>query len=352
MLANETVLVETQKLKTYFPILGGVFKRKIGEVKACDEISLKIQRREWFGLVGESGCGKTTLGRTILGLLTPTSGHIFFDTPPTVKAEIAQLEEQDKNNPRLKELLREYDLASYSGRRLKKMRRRMQLVQQDPSTSLNPRMLVKDIVGEPLTVHRLARGREVKEKVTELLYKVGLSEEHLHRYPHQFSGGQRQRIAIARALATQPEFIVLDEPTSALDVSVQAQLLELLKELKEEMGLTYLYITHDLSVAECVCDRIAVMYVGKIVEIAPTSILFQNPRHPYSRALISSVPIPDPDKKREPFLLSGEVPSPAHPPSGCRFHPRCNFAREECQRLEPPLRLVEPDHLVACWRPL
>ena len=350
--SSEMVLVETQRLKTYFPILGGVLRRKVGEVKACDGISLKIERGEWFGLVGESGCGKTTLGKTILGLLPATSGHIFFDTPFGVKDEIAQLEEKDKDSPRLRALLKGYDLASFSGERLKKMRRRMQLVQQDPSTSLNPRMLIKDVVGEPLVVHRLAKGKEVKKRVVDLLHRVGMSEEHLYRYPHQFSGGQRQRIAIARALATQPDFIVLDEPTSALDVSVQAQLLDLLKELKDEMGLTYLYITHDLSVAECVCDRIAVMYLGKIVEIAPTLSLFQNPSHPYSRVLISSVPIPDPDRKREPFLLSGEVPSPAHPPSGCRFHPRCKLATEECFELEPPLKLVDRDHLVACWHPL
>lgn len=324
----------------------------MGEVKACDGVSLKIEQGEWFGLVGESGCGKTTLGRTVLGLLPSTSGHIFFDTPFAIKDEIAQLEEQDRNNPRLQKLLKEHDLASNSKGRSKEMRRRMQLVQQDPSTFLNPRMSIKDIVSEPLVVHRLAKGKEVKERTVELLHRVGLGEEHLSRYPHQFSGGQRQRTAIARALAPQPDFIILDEPTSALDVSVQAQLLGLLKKLKNEMGLTYLYITHDLSVAECVCDRIGVMYMGKIVEIAPTLSLFQNPRHPYSRALISSVPIPDPDRKRERFILPGEVPSPVNPPSGCRFHPRCSFAREECQRLEPPLKSVGKDHQVACWYPL
>lgn len=345
-----TVLLETRQVKKYYPIRGGIFRRKVAEVRACDGIDMAVEKGEWFGLVGESGCGKTTLGKTILRLIPPTAGNVFFDVPPQVKEEIVSLSQGRSRH--LKELLRDYDIASLRGSRMKRLRKRMQVVYQDPSTSLNPRMTVKDIVGEPMLVHGLAKGKKAQEKVVELLQRVGLTEEHLFRYPHEFSGGQRQRIAIARALATGPEFIVLDEPTSALDVSVQAQILSLLRELKADLGLTYLYITHDLSVAQCVCDRIGVMYLGKLVEIAPAAALFLAPSHPYSRALVSSIPSPQPGRKRDRILLPGEVPSPVSPPPGCHFHPRCSLATEECRTTEPSLKLQFSGHYVACWHPL
>ncbi|MCJ7521578.1 MAG: ABC transporter ATP-binding protein [Dehalococcoidia bacterium] len=345
-------LVEAKNLKTHFPILKGLLRRPAGAVRAVDGIDLAIRRGQWMGLVGESGCGKTTLGKTLLRLLHPTSGHIYFDVPYEIKNQIASLEESRANSGTLKALRREYDLAVYSGRRIKAIRSKMQLVHQDPYTSLNPRMKIKNIVAEPLTVHGLMRGRKARERVVELLNMVGLSEQHLKRYPHQFSGGQRQRIAIARALATDPSFIVFDEPTSALDVSVQAQILNLLKELKGEQRLTYLYITHDLAVAESVCDSITVMYLGKIIEVGNPAELFHTPKHPYSRALVLSTPIPDPKTKRAKVILPGEVPSPANPPPGCRFHPRCDRATEECKNTEPPLETKGSERLVACWHPL
>ena len=345
-------LVEAKNLKTHFPILKGLLRRPAGAVRAVDGIDLAIGRGQWMGLVGESGCGKTTLGKTLLRLLRPTSGHIYFDVPYEIKNQIDSLEESEANSGTLKALRREYDLAVYSGRKIKAIRSKMQLVHQDPYTSLNPRMKIKNIVAEPLTVHGLMRGRKARERVVELLNMVGLSEQHLKRYPHQFSGGQRQRIAIARALATDPSFIVFDEPTSALDVSVQAQILNLLKELKGEQRLTYLYITHDLAVAESVCDSITVMYLGKIIEVGNPAELFHTPKHPYSRALVLSTPIPDPKTKRAKIILPGEVPSPANPPPGCRFHPRCDRATEECKNTEPPLETKGSERLVACWHPL
>jgi oligopeptide/dipeptide ABC transporter ATP-binding protein len=346
------VLVETQNLKTHFPILKGILRRQVGAVKAVDDVSLLIEFGQWLGLVGESGCGKTTLGKTILHLIRPTSGHIYFDLPEDVRGEIKQLENNQTRSTRLQKLQQKYDVSTYQGSQLKSLRRRMQLVHQDPYTSLNPRMKVEAIVSEPLKIHSLMNRKQIKEKVAELLPMVGLSVQYMNRYPHQFSGGQRQRIAIARALSTNPSFIVFDEPTSALDVSVQAQILNLLKQLIVDHKLTYLYITHDLSVAESICDSIAVMYLGKIVEMGLPGEIFQNPKHPYSRALVLSTPIPDPTRKRGRLILPGEVPSPANPPSGCRFNPRCDRATDECRRTEPLLEKEGSTRVVACWHPL
>lgn len=343
---TETAL-ETVALKKYYSLSGGVFKRKIAEVKAVDGVNLAIQRGECFGLVGESGCGKTTYGKTVLRLLKPNAGHIYFNLESDARDEIRKFEESG-DKKRLKKLYSQYDLSSHRGMKLKHLRRKMQIVYQDPTTSLNPRMFVKDIIAEPLTVQKLAKGEQVKKRVLELLQKVGLTERHMYRYPHEFSGGQRQRVAIARALATNPEFVVLDEPTSAVDVSVRAQLLILLQDLQKEFGLTYLYISHDLSVVECISTRVAVMYLGKIVELAPTNELFSNSLHPYSIALFSSIPIPDPFLKRDRVMLKGEVPSPINPPAGCRFNPRCARAMEICRRSEPRLVDVGNSHLVAC----
>ena len=346
-------LVETRDLKTLFPILRGIFKKHVGDVRAVDGINLSIQRRQWMGLVGESGCGKTTLGKTILRLLKPTSGHIYWDISIDDKDKIEELKKNKPNSKDYRELRSQYDLATFSGRRLKNLRKRMQLVYQDPFTSLDPRMKVRDTLLEPISVHNLMKRSLARERVIEVMETVGLSPNQLPRYPHQFSGGQRQRIAIARALVTNPEFIVFDEPTSALDVSVQAQILILLDKLKQEQNLTYLYITHDLSVAETVCDTIAVMYLGKIVEMGNPQEIFNKPRHPYSQALVLSTPIPDPTRKRGRLILPGEVPSPANPPSGCRFHPRCTRSTEECQQLEPQLTASQDgEHWVACWHPL
>ena len=330
-------IVAAINLRKYFPIVGGVFKRKIGDVKAVDGVTFAIRTGETFGLVGESGCGKTTLGKTLIRLLDPTSGKILFDP----RGELP-------DNPRMGERMNDYDISSVKGKRLKSLRRYMQIVYQNPSTSLNPRMLVKDIVAEPLVVQGLAKGREAEEKVLQILERVGLAREHLYRYPHEFSGGQKQRIAIARALITHPKFIVLDEPTSSVDVSVRASLLDLFKELQKKMGLTYLFISHDLSMIEAISDRVAVMYLGKIVEIADPRELFNNPLHPYTQALFSAIPIPDPEIRRERIILGGEPPSPANPPSGCRFHPRCRYAREICSSQEPALIEVKPGHYVAC----
>jgi oligopeptide/dipeptide ABC transporter ATP-binding protein len=345
-------LVDIKGLKKYFPILGGVFRRPVGAVKAVDGVSLAIKRGQWLGLVGESGCGKTTLAKTVVRLLRPTSGHIYFDVPDEVKAEIAELESLGKNSGKLTSLLKENDLTTFSGGRVHSFRRRAQLVHQDPFTSLNPRMKIKDIVAEPLRIHRIVSDQTTETAIKELLLTVGLSAGQLERYPHQFSGGQRQRIAIARALATKPEFIAFDEPTSALDVSVQAQILNLLKDLKKEFGLTYLYITHELLIAESVCDYIAVMYVGKVVEMGRPEEIFHTPRHPYSQSLIAATPVPDPTRRVGRIVLPGEVPSPANPPPGCAFNPRCSRASEQCREFEPELKLISNDHYVACLHPL
>jgi len=342
-------LIFVRNLKKYYPIIGGIFKRRIASVKAVDGVTLAIRRRETFGLVGESGCGKTTLGKTILRLLKPDGGNIFFGAPQEVINEIIELEKTNPKSKRLKKMREEYDLATFSGEKLLELRRRMQIVYQDPTTSLDPRMLVKDIVAEPLVAQGIAKGEEAKKLVLEILERVGLGEQHLYRFPHEFSGGQRQRIAIARALVCRPEFVVLDEPTSSVDVSVRAQLLNLFKDLQKEFDLTYLFISHDLSVVECISDRVAIMYLGKIVELAPTYKIFKSPLHPYAQALIESVPIPDPTKRKERAPLSGEVPSPVNPPAGCRFHPRCPLAMDVCKKEEPPMTEIEKDHYVACF---
>ncbi|MHA1654515.1 MAG: ABC transporter ATP-binding protein [Candidatus Thorarchaeota archaeon] len=314
------VLVEARRLKKYFPLTGGVFRKVIGKVHAVDDVSFKIYRGETLGVVGESGCGKTTLGRTILRLLEPTAGQIFFEGR---------------------------DITHLRGKELRELRREMQIVFQDPMASLDPRITIKNSVGEPLVVNGIARGPKMREMVLSLLQKVGLNEDHLNRFPHEFSGGQRQRICIARALALNPKFVVMDEPTSSTDVSVQAQTLNLMKDLQDEFKLTYMFISHNLSVVKHMSDRVAVMYLGKIVELNPGDI-FERPLHPYSFALVSAVPVPDPRFAGRAQILKGEVPSPINPPKGCRFHPRCIYAQEICSQEEPPLRDIGNGHLVAC----
>ncbi len=345
-------LVETRNLKTLFPIIRGILRRHVGDVRAVDGINLSIEYKQWMGLVGESGCGKTTLGKTILRLIQPTSGHVYLDVNKDIKNRIEELEASKPVPKEYKDLRNKYDLTAFSGRRLKYLRKIMQLVYQDPFTSLDPRMKIWDTLLEPISVHKLMKRKPARERVIEVMDMVGLSPKQLSRYPHQFSGGQRQRIAIARALVTDPQFIVFDEPTSALDVSVQAQILILLEKLKQEKNLTYLYITHDLSIAETVCDTIAVMYLGKIVEMGNPTDIFRTPRHPYSQALALSTPIADPTRKRGRLILPGEVPSPANPPSGCRFHPRCGRATDECKTIEPPLETESGARMVACFHPL
>lgn len=321
---NNNSLLEVKGLKKYFPITQGILiQRKVADVKAVDGLDFGIKSGETLGLVGESGCGKSTTGRTILQLYRPTAGDVFF---------------QGK------------DLAKMQGEELRKMRRHMQMIFQDPYASLNPRMTVGDIIGEPLEVHNIAKGKEKKERVQELLQIVGLNPYFVNRYPHEFSGGQRQRIGVARALAVNPDFIVCDEPISALDVSIQAQIINLLEELQRKFNLTYLFIAHDLSVVRHISDRIAVMYLGKIVELTDRDSLYGNPLHPYTKALLSAVPIPDPvvEEKRERIILTGDVPSPVNPPSGCRFHTRCPLAIDICKQVDPEFRDVGGGHFVAC----
>ncbi|MEP7159333.1 MAG: oligopeptide/dipeptide ABC transporter ATP-binding protein [Chloroflexota bacterium] len=321
-------LVEVDELKVHFPIRTGFLQRTIGAVKAVDGISFEVRKGETLGLVGESGCGKSTTGRAVIRLNQPTSGTVRFDG---------------------------VDLYGLKANELRHLRRRMQIIFQDPYSSLDPRMTVNSIISEPLETHNLARGAKKRERVAELLEMVGLDPRYVNRYPHEFSGGQRQRIGVARALAVEPEFIVCDEPISALDVSIQAQVLNLLTDLRDRLGLTYLFIAHDLSVVKHISDRVAVMYLGKIVEIGPPDILYLGPGHPYTRALLSAVPVPDPvtERRRKRVILKGDVPSPVNPPSGCRFHTRCWLYErlgkpENCRTEDPPLRTLVGDHQAAC----
>jgi peptide/nickel transport system ATP-binding protein len=319
-------LLQVSGLKKHFPIQAGFLKRTVGYVKAVDGIDFYVNQGETLGLVGESGCGKSTTGRTIMRLYDPTEGEIVFNDPKQGKLNLEKL---DQNQ-------------------LKAVRPNMQIIFQDPFSSLNPRLTVGDIVGEPLAVQGVARGQALKDRVGELLAEVGIRPQNMSRYPHAFSGGQRQRIGIARALALNPKLIICDEPVSALDVSIQAQVLNLLEELQKKHGLTYLFIAHDLSVVEHIADRVAVMYVGYIVEMAKTSSLYFTPKHPYTEALLASIPKADPRDRHRPMKLPGDVPSPANPPSGCYFHPRCAYAEEVCRTDRPPLRDIGDEHWVAC----
>jgi oligopeptide/dipeptide ABC transporter ATP-binding protein len=314
-------LIEVRDLTKYFPVRAGVLQRVQGWVKAVDDISLTIRAGETLGLVGESGCGKTTVGRTILRLIEPTSGQVFFEGR---------------------------DMMTVKGPDLKAMRREMQIIFQDPFSSLDPRSQIGDIIGEVLYVHGMRNRNERYQRVQEIMHTVGLSEDHIRRYPHEFSGGQRQRIGIARALALRPKFIVCDEPVSALDVSIQSQVLNLLHELQREFNLTYLFIAHNMSVVEHISNRVAVMYLGEIVELADRIELYRNPLHPYTQALMSAIPIPDPDFEQEQIILEGDVPSPINPPPGCRFHPRCPIAQTICSQEEPAWRDIGAGHHVAC----
>jgi oligopeptide/dipeptide ABC transporter ATP-binding protein len=316
-------LIRVENLVKYYSVKGGVFRREVAQVKAVDDVSFTINKGETLGLVGESGCGKTTVGHTMLQLRQHTSGSVTFDGK---------------------------DVLSLRGTQLKEMRRKMQIVFQDPYASLDPRLPVGQSIAEGLNIHNIGDSQERSSMVLQSLRKVGLQNFHANRYPHEFSGGQRQRIGIARALALNPEFIVLDEPVSALDVSIQAQVLNILKDLQNELGLTYLFVAHNLAVVEHISDRVAVMYLGKIAEISPRDELYANPQHPYTQALMSAIPIPKPNRKRKRIILEGDVPSPLNPPSGCRFHPRCPIAEAICSQEEPKLKELDghPGHMIAC----
>jgi oligopeptide/dipeptide ABC transporter ATP-binding protein len=316
-------LIQVKNLVKYFPVRGGVLQRVVAWVQAVDDVSFTIREGETIGLVGESGCGKTTIGRAMLSLVEPTSGSVIFDGQDIFKLRPGEL---------------------------KAMRRNMQIIFQDPYASLDPRMPIGESISEGLRIHRVGNARERLDTVIEMLHKVGMEDYHSRRYPHEFSGGQRQRIGIARALALRPKFIVADEPVSALDVSIQSQVLNILKDLQKDFGLTYMFIAHNLSVVEHISDRVAVMYLGKMVEMAHRAEFFRNPLHPYTQALMSAIPIPDPTIKRERIILQGDVPSPLNPPGGCRFHPRCPVAMDHCKVEEPPFREVSTDHWIACWR--
>ena len=322
MAEDQEKLLEIKNLKKYFPVKEGVFRRTVAHVKAVDDISFHIKKGETLGLVGESGCGKSTAGRTILRLLEATEGEIWF--------EGKNLLELDK-------------------RELREMRKEMQIIFQDPYASLNPRMTVADIVGEPIDIHNLASSKkERNERVAEILDTVGLGPEYMKRYPHEFSGGQRQRIGVARALAVDPSLIIADEPVSALDVSIQAQVINLLQDLQKDFHLTYLFIAHDLSVVKHISDRVAVMYLGKLVEVADKKVLFDDPKHPYTQSLLSAIPVADPTYEKERIILEGDVPSPVDPPSGCRFHPRCPYAMDVCSEKEPEFKDYGDGHFAAC----
>jgi len=317
------LILRIENLCKFFPVKKGILSSRVEFVRAVDDISLSIERFETLGLIGESGCGKSTLARTILRLIEPTSGKIFFNGS---------------------------DLLSLNTKQMKKFRKNMQIVYQDPYLSLNPRRTILKTVGEPFIIHGIAKGVQLRKRVLELLEKAGLKEEHLYRYPHEFSGGQRQRIGIARALALNPSFLILDEPTSALDVSVQAKIINLLKKIQAHYSLTYLFISHDLSVIKHTSSRIGVMYAGQLLELSKSRELFSNPLHPYTQALLSAVPIPDPDRRRKKIILKGQVPSLITPPTGCRFHPRCPQAMSICREEKPELKNVSKGHLVGCHR--
>jgi peptide/nickel transport system ATP-binding protein len=319
-------ILEVKGLKKHFSIRRGILRREVGVIKAVDDVSFIVPEGQTVGLVGESGCGKTTTSRCILRAINPTDGQVLFRDPDLGVVDVAQADRQT----------------------LRQVRLNMQMIFQDPFSSLNPRMTVLEIVGEPLVINKIAKGREVEERVADLLRKVGLRPEYMRRYPHAFSGGQRQRIGIARALALNPKLVVADEPVSALDVSIQAQTLNLLQDLQEEFQLSYIFVAHDLSVVQHISDRVVVMYVGKIVEHAPNEKLFFTPQHPYTEALLSSIRRPDPLATRQRIVLEGEVPDPANPPSGCYFHPRCRYAQDRCRHEPPELREVAPDHFAAC----
>ena len=322
---NNTIL-EVNNLQQHFPIRQGFLQRVVGQVKAVDGVSFALREHEVLGLVGESGCGKTTTGRSILRLYDPTGGEVWLHTESGERIDIAKISQAE----------------------MKPLRREIRMFFQDPFSSLNPRMTVRDLIGEPLVIHNMAFGHELENVVARLMTNVGLDPNYMQRYPHQFSGGQRQRIGLARTLALNPRLIIADEPVSALDVSVQAQVLNLLQELKERLGLTMIFIAHDLSVVEHMCDRIAVMYVGKIVELAEAETLLRRPLHPYTESLISAIPPADPDIKTNRIMLTGEIPSPSNPPSGCVFHTRCRYAKDVCSSDAPPLVEVEPGHFASC----
>ena len=323
---NDNYILEVKNLKQHFPIHQGLFQRVVAHVKAVDGGSFKLREQEVLGLVGESGCGKTTTCRTILRLYDPTDGEVWYRRADGSRVDVAAITQTE----------------------MKELRREMRMIFQDPFSSLNPRMTVKDIIGEPLIIHRVARGRALEERVHELMSSVGLNPEYMGRYPHEFSGGQRQRIGLARTLALNPRLIIADEPVSALDVSIQAQVLNLLQEIKEQMGLTLIFIAHDLSVVEHICDRIAVMYLGKIVELAESEELLRHPMHPYTEALVSAVPPADPDIRLNRIILEGDVPSPVNPPPGCVFHPRFLYAHSICSTDVPELVEIKPEHFVSC----